>query len=88
MHERRLPGPNRAWGEGIFCRYIWFGRTFSGWVFHGVENFFPWRGKIAKKFSMAWKTGGGGNVRRVAAPGGGQQKAPAAGAAGAGTGAI
>ncbi len=26
-------------------------------IFHRVENFFPWRGKIARKFSMAWKTG-------------------------------
>jgi hypothetical protein len=23
--------------------------------FHTVENYFPWRGKIAKKVSMAWK---------------------------------
>ena len=27
-------------------------------VFHSVETFFPLCGKIGKKFSMLWKTGG------------------------------
>ena len=27
-----------------------------GLFFHSVENIFPYRGKIAKLFSMLWKT--------------------------------
>ena len=30
-----------------------------GGFFHGVENIFPWCGKIPEKFSIVWKTSGG-----------------------------
>ena len=38
-------------------------RNDRGTVFHTVETFFPLRGKIAEKFSIAWK------IRRPRPPG-------------------
>jgi hypothetical protein len=35
--------------------------------FHGVEIIFPWRGKMAKNFSMAWKNQGRPRLRAATA---------------------
>ena len=38
--------------------------------FHTVENIFPLCGKLAKHFSIAWKTGDSGNEPPLSAEGG------------------
>jgi crossover junction endodeoxyribonuclease RuvC len=39
---------------------VW--KTFR-FFFHGMENIFPWHGKLLQKFSRVWKTGGGGGMK-------------------------
>ena len=43
------------------------GQVYPCRIFHTVENIFPLCGKIAKMFSMVWKTGGSGHELRVPA---------------------